>query len=120
KICAYLADKNVYVQDASACADDQYKLSLRLIAEKPWSAMFANNMFIRPTAEQLKDFDPEWTIICAPGFFANPAEDGTRQENFAVLDFTRKMILIGGTGYTGEIKKGIFTVLNFVLPHQRG
>ena len=119
KICAYLADKNVYVQDASACADEKYSLKLRLIAEKPWSAMFANNMFIRHAAEALQNFDPEWTIICAPGFKADPSVDGTRQANFSLLDFSRKMILIGGSGYTGEIKKGIFTVLNFVLPHQR-
>ncbi len=119
KLCAYLANKNVYVKDAFACADERYRLSLRLIAEKPWSAMFAGNMFIRPNQEQLLNFDPEWTIICAPGFEANPDEDGTRQGNFAALDFSRKIILIGGTGYTGEIKKGIFTVLNFVLPHFR-
>jgi phosphoenolpyruvate carboxykinase (ATP) len=65
-------------------------------------------------------FTPEWTIVNAPGFRANPAIDGTRQHNFAAIDFTRKIILIGGTGYTGEIKKGIFTVLNYVLPHEKG
>ena len=73
-------------------------------------------MFLRPTAEELKGFDPEWIVVNAPGFMANPAEDGTRQHNFAILDFTRKIALIGGTGYTGEIKKGIFSALNFILP----
>ena len=77
-------------------------------------------MFLRPTAEELTDFEPEWHIINAPGFHADPAVDGTRQHNFAVINFTKKMILIGGTGYTGEIKKGIFTVLNYVLPQERG
>ena len=120
RVVAYLNDKNVYVKDAYACAADKHRLNLRLVAEKPWSAMFAGNMFLRPTAEELLAHNPEWTIICAPGFKADPAIDGTRQHNFAALSFTRKVILIGGTGYTGEIKKGIFTVLNFSLPHFKG
>ena len=78
--------------------------------------MFAYNMFLRPTEDELQDFEPEWTIVNAPGFMANPEEDCTRQHNFAILDFTRKIALIGGTGYTGEIKKGIFSALNFILP----
>jgi phosphoenolpyruvate carboxykinase (ATP) len=73
-------------------------------------------MFLRPTAEELEGFDPEWTVINAPGFMADPAVDGTRQHNFAILNFTKKIALIGGTGYTGEIKKGIFSALNFILP----
>src|SRR5690606_25223943 len=73
-------------------------------------------MFLRPTEEELENFSPEWTVINAPGFKANPQEDGTRQHNFAILNFTRKIALIGGTGYTGEIKKGIFSALNFELP----
>ena len=76
-------------------------------------------MFLRPSAEELSSFDPEWHVICLPGFLADPELDGTRQSNFAILNFTRKMILIGGTGYTGEIKKGIFSALNFILPHQK-
>ena len=74
---------------------------------------------MRPTDEGIKNFDPEWTVINAPGFMADPAVDGTRQPNFAILNFTRKIALIGGTGYTGEIKKGIFSALNFILPHQK-
>src|SRR5699024_12163143 len=70
-------------------------------------------------SEELKDFDPEWVIVNAPGFYADPEVDGTRQENFAILNFTRKIVLIGGTGYTGEIKKGIFSALNFILPVDR-
>jgi phosphoenolpyruvate carboxykinase (ATP) len=76
-------------------------------------------MFLRPSAEELHSFSPEWHVICLPGFLADPAVDETRQSNFAVLNFTRKVILIGGTGYTGEIKKGIFSALNFLLPHQQ-
>jgi phosphoenolpyruvate carboxykinase (ATP) len=76
-------------------------------------------MFLRPTETELENFNPEWQIIQAPNFKADPKTDGTRQHNFAMVSFKRKMILIGGTGYTGEIKKGIFTILNFILPHQK-
>jgi len=119
KMAAYLMGRDVYVKDAFACADPTYKLNIRVIAEYPASAMFAGNLFLRPTREELASFEPEWTIICAPDFKADAAKDGTRQHNFAVINFTKKMILIGGTGYTGEIKKGIFTVLNYVLPQER-
>lgn len=120
KVIAYLGGKEVYITDAYACADDNYRLNLRLVAEKPWSAMFANNMFLRLTDKEIKNATPEWTIVCVPTFMADAAADGTRQHNFAVINFTRKIILIGGTGYTGEIKKGIFSVLNYELPHNRG
>ncbi|MGB5371957.1 MAG: phosphoenolpyruvate carboxykinase (ATP), partial [Flavobacteriaceae bacterium] len=89
------------------------------ITEYPWSNLFAYNMFIRPTAEELKHFDPEWTVISAPGFKADPQVDGTRRHNFAILNFTKKIVLIGGSGYTGEIKKGVFSALNFILPVQK-
>lgn len=120
KMIQYFKDKDLYVKDAYACSDSSYQLNVRLIAEKPWSAKFVHNMFLRPTEDEIKSFDPEWSIMCAPGFKANPDEDGTRQDNFAIINFTKKLILIGGTGYTGEIKKGIFSVLNFVLPQNEG
>lgn len=116
---AYLAGKDVYVRDAYACADDNHRLNLRVTTELPWSNQFAYNMFLRPTDEEIENFNPEWNVVCAPGFMADPEIDGTRQHNFAVINFTKKMIIIGGTGYTGEIKKGIFSVLNFILPHER-
>ena len=116
KVVAYLSDKEVFVRDCYACADNDYKLNIRVINEYSWSNMFAYNMFLRPTDDELKNFAPEWTIVNAPGFMADPEIDGTRQHNFAILDFTRKIALIGGTGYTGEIKKGIFSALNFILP----
>lgn len=116
KVTSYLSGKEIYVRDSYACADRHYQLNIRVITEYPWSNQFANNMFLRPNEEQLKDFSPEWLIVNAPGFMANPEVDGTRQSNFAILDFTRKIALIGGTGYTGEIKKGIFSALNFILP----
>ena len=116
KVVDYLSDKEVFVRDSYACADDNYKLNIRVINEYPWSNMFAYNMFLRPTESELENFDPEWTIVNAPGFMADAEIDGTRQHNFAILNFTRKIALIGGTGYTGEIKKGIFSALNFILP----
>ena len=118
KVVAHLDQQNeIFVRDVFACADVDYRLSIRVITETPWASLFADNMFIRPTEEQLASFEPQWTILCAPSFMANLAEDGTRQHNFSIINFTKKIILIGGSGYTGEIKKGIFTVLNFELPH---
>jgi len=116
KVIAYLNDKELFVRDAYACADPLYKTNIRVINEYPWSNMFAYNMFLRPTDEELEHFEAEWTIVNAPGFHADEGNDGTRQHNFAILNFTRKIALIGGTGYTGEIKKGIFSALNFILP----
>ncbi|WP_422083236.1 phosphoenolpyruvate carboxykinase (ATP) [Ulvibacterium sp.] len=116
KVITYLNDKELYVRDCYACADANYRMDIRVITEYPWSNQFVYNMFIRPTEEELKNFEPEWTVINAPGFRAVAEEDGTRQHNFALLNFSRKIALIGGTGYTGEIKKGIFSALNFILP----
>lgn len=108
KVVSYLSNKEVYVRDCYACADEHYKLNIRVINEYPWSNMFAYNMFLRPTDKELKNFSPEWTVVNAPGFKANPEEDETRQHNFAILNFTKKIALIGGTGYTGEIKRVFF------------
>ncbi|MCO4822725.1 MAG: phosphoenolpyruvate carboxykinase (ATP) [Flavobacteriaceae bacterium] len=116
KITGYLSNKEVFTRDCYACADHNYKTNIRVINEYPWSNMFASNMFLRPTDTELSEFDPEWLIVNAPGFMADPEIDGTRQHNFAILNFTRKIAIIGGTGYTGEIKKGIFSALNFILP----
>jgi phosphoenolpyruvate carboxykinase (ATP) len=116
KMLAYLGDKEIWVRDCYACSEEAYRLRLRVINENPWSNLFCYNMFIRPEERDLDNFEPHWHIIQAPGFKADPSVDGTRAENFAVISFTHKTILIGGTGYTGEMKKGIFTMLNFVLP----
>ena len=119
RVCAYLAGKEIFVRDAYACADPKFRTNIRVVTEQAYHNIFANNLFLRPTKEEVLNFSPEWTIVNAPGFKADPAIDGTRQHNFAILNFTKKIILIGGTGYTGEIKKGIFGVLNFVLPHDK-
>lgn len=120
KLIHYLNSKEqIWVRDAYACADANYKLNIRVVNENPWSNLFAYNMFLRPTEENVENFTPDWHIIQAPGFKANPQEDGTRQHNFAIVSFTHKTIIIGGTGYTGEMKKGIFTILNYLLPQEK-
>jgi phosphoenolpyruvate carboxykinase (ATP) len=119
KVLAHLAQKELWVRDAYVCADNNYKLNVRVVNENPWSNLFAHNMFLRPTEAELDEFKQEWVILHAPSFKANPATDGTRQHNFAMTSFSKKVILIGGTGYTGEMKKGIFTILNYILPQQK-
>ncbi|WP_394338486.1 phosphoenolpyruvate carboxykinase (ATP) [Hymenobacter chitinivorans] len=119
KMVAYLADKELYVREAYAGANPDYQLKLRVVNELAWHNLFCYNMFLRPEEGADTSWLPDFTIICAPGFEADPAVDGTRQANFAILNFTKKMILIGGTGYAGEMKKGIFGVLNYLLPHEQ-
>jgi len=115
----YLENKDVFVNDGFAGADKEFQYNIRVVAQYPWSAQFANNMFLRPNVEELKSFEPDWHVIAVPEFKVDPEKFGTRQENFAIINFTKKLILVGGTGYTGEIKKGIFSVMNFVLPVNR-
>ena len=109
----------LWVRDCFACADPRYRVNIRVVNEKPWNNLFAYNMFLRPTEEELEDFKPEWTILSAPSLKLDPAICGTRQHNAAVVSFKHKMILIAGTGYTGETKKGIFTILNYILPFEK-
>jgi len=120
KSLAYLENVNEFwVRDCVACADPRYKLNVRVINEKPWNNLFAYNMFLRPKEEELENFKPDWHVFSLPGLQLDPKECGTRQSNAAVVSFKHKMILIAGTGYTGEIKKGIFTILNYILPHEK-
>jgi len=119
KVTKYFEGKDIYVRDAYVCSNPNYRLNLRVVTELPWQSIFAYNMFLRPDVSESESFTPEWTILAASGFKADPEIDGTRQENFAIINFTKKIILIGGTGYTGEIKKGVFSVLNYVLPQER-
>ena len=116
KVTTYLSKKEIFVRDSYACSDPSYRTNIRVINEYPWSNYFAYNMFLRPISSELENFEPEWTVINAPGFMAKPELDSTRQHNFAILNFSKKIALIGGTGYTGEIKKSIFSALNFILP----
>lgn len=117
RVCAHLQDKEVWVRDAYACADPTYRLNIRVVNETPWANLFCNDLFLRPTTDEIATQNHDWLIVQAPSFHADPATDGTRQANFTIVNFTRKIILIGGSAYTGEMKKGIFGVLNFVLPH---
>ena len=109
--------KEIWIRDVFACADPQYQISLRVYTELPWAALFVNNMFIGVPANELNSFKAEWTILHAPFFFANPIIDQTNASNFAIISFSHKEIIIGGSGYTGEIKKGVFSILNYLLPH---
>lgn len=110
----------LYVQDAKAGADSTYGLNVRLVAEKPWSAQFASNMFLRLAEAELQDFDPQWTVLCAPTCTVDPSEYDVLSENFVIVSFEEKTVLIAGSGYTGEIKKSIFSILNYLLPTQYG
>jgi len=119
KMVAYLTDKTLYVREAYAGAHPASQLKLRIVNELAWHNLFCYNMFLRPEAGVDTSWLPDFSIICAPGFEADPAVDGTRQKNFAILNFAKKTLLIGGTGYAGEMKKGIFGVLNYLLPHEQ-
>jgi phosphoenolpyruvate carboxykinase (ATP) len=119
RVQAYIQNRpagDLYVRDCLAGADPAYQIKVRVINEHPWQNLFANHLFLRPTAEQRSGFTPDWTVLAVPGFMADPAIDHTRQHNCTIIDFTRKIILICGSAYTGEIKKGIFTVMNYELP----
>jgi phosphoenolpyruvate carboxykinase (ATP) len=118
KVTDYLSEREIFVRDSSACANEKYHIDIRVVTENAYQNLFVHHLFRRPEVVN-PALKPEWTIISAPGFKADPAIDGTRQQNFSILNFSKKIVLIGGTGYTGEIKKGIFSVLNFVLPHEK-
>ncbi len=116
RMLAYLRGKEVFVQDCWAGADPDYRLGVRVITETAWHNMFARNMFITPRPEELRGFVPEFTIIQAPGCHAVAEEEGTNSEVFILLSFEKRLVLIGGSSYAGEIKKSVFTYLNYVLP----
>ena len=118
KMQDYCATRNLYVRDAWVGSDQRYRVSVRVVNETAWSNLFVYNMFIEPSADEVQALKPEWLVLNIPSFKALPEIDGTRQHNFAIVSFKHKTILIGGTGYTGEIKKGMFSALNFILPTQ--
>ncbi|HLF74388.1 MAG TPA: phosphoenolpyruvate carboxykinase (ATP) [Anaerolineales bacterium] len=119
RLLGYLQGKDVFVEDLYAGAQEDYRLPVRFVTEHAWHAMFVRNMFIRPESlEEYNRFLPEFTIISAPGFRAIPAVDGTNSETFIILNFERKLGIIGNTAYAGELKKSVFTLLNYLLPLQ--
>jgi phosphoenolpyruvate carboxykinase (ATP) len=116
RLLAYLQMKDVFVQDCFAGADPQYQIPIRVITESAWHSLFAHNMFIQPRLEQYADFVPEFTIINTPRFHAVPSMDGTHSEVYIIVHFGKKLVIIGGSSYGGEIKKSVFTILNYLLP----
>src|SRR5688572_13016590 len=117
RLLGYLQGRDVFVEDLYAGADEQYRLPVRFVTEHAWHSMFIRNMFIRPQSlEENKRFVPEFTMIAVPGFKAVPAVDSTNSETFIILNFERKLGIIGNTAYAGELKKSVFTLLNYLLP----
>jgi phosphoenolpyruvate carboxykinase (ATP) len=119
RIRAYLQNKTLYLRDVYAGARPEYRIRVRIVNELPWHNLFVRNLFIEPSPEELESFEPDYVMLVVPGFRAEPAIDGTRQHNFTVLNLSKRLILIGGSAYAGEMKKSIFTLLNYLLP-QRG
>ena len=117
RMCAYLQGKDIFIQDGYAGADERFRIPIRVISERASHALFARTMFLRELDPiKLEEHRPEFTVLHAPDFRADPHTDGTRSEAFVILHFGKKLILIGGTAYAGEIKKSIFTVMNYLLP----
>jgi|CXWL01.1.fsa_nt_gi phosphoenolpyruvate carboxykinase (ATP) len=117
KVQAFVQGRDLYVFDGYAGADPRYRLPVRIVTQFAWHNLFAYNMFVRESRpEVLRDFTPAFTVVDVPGLEAEPATDGTRTGTFIVLDLEKKLALVGGTEYAGEIKKGIFTVMNYLLP----
>jgi phosphoenolpyruvate carboxykinase (ATP) len=109
----------LFVRDCYVCADPRHRLNIRIINETPGGNLFAYNMFLRPNEEELEDFRPDWQILAAPGLSLHPAECGTRSSTAIVISFRHRLIVVAGTAYTGEIKKSVFSILNFLLPRDR-
>jgi len=119
RMLAYMHGKDLFVQDCFAGADREHRLPIRVITEKAWHSLFARNMFVRATPQELETIRPRFTVINMPNFHAIPTVDGTNSETFIIVNFARKLIIIGGTSYAGENKKSIFTILNYLLPIEK-
>jgi phosphoenolpyruvate carboxykinase (ATP) len=118
KVLRHLRERDIYVQDLFAGADPKYRLPVQVIAEYAWHALFVKQLFVRPEPGELDNHKAEFVVIAAPEFLSLQERDGTRSEAFILTDFTRKIILVGGTKYAGEMKKSIFGVMNFLLPER--
>ncbi len=116
KTVNYLKDKDLFVKDLFCGADEKNRLNVRVVSEAAYHGLFSHNMFIRPSEKELKNHEPEFTVLAAPHFKADPETDGTRTSTFILCNFEKKLIIIGGTLYSGEVKKGIFSVMNYLLP----
>ena len=120
RVMVYLEERDLYVQDCYAGADPELEFPIRIITQDAWHSLFARNLFIRPVnlGKNLDEFQPEFTVLHVPHFHADPQQHGTNSEVFILVNFKKKIILIGGTCYAGEIKKSIFTILNYILPQK--
>lgn len=118
EVVDYLADRDLFVRDMWAGADPEYRIAVRVVTPSAWHNLFVYNMFRRPDANELADMAPDYTVIHAPEFQADPERHGTRTGAFVIVHLGRREVLIGGTRYAGEIKKSIFSVLNYLLPQQ--
>ena len=118
KMLDYMGAHQVYVQDVFACADPRHRLRVRIVSQLAWHSLFAHNLFIRPTEAERRGFEPDFTVMSLPAVTAEPRRDGTRSETFILVNFARRMVVIGGTRYAGEIKKSIFTALNYLMPER--
>ncbi len=116
RVITFLNGQELFVQDCFGGADPEYRLPVRAITQKAWHALFAHQLFLRPTEAELADHQPQFTIFFAPEFAAKPDVDGTRSDTCIAVDFTRRIVLIVGTHYAGEMKKSVFTMLNYMLP----
>jgi phosphoenolpyruvate carboxykinase (ATP) len=118
RLLAYWQGRDLFVQDCFAGVDPEHRLPIRVITETAWHSLFARNMFVRGNADDLARHKPQFTVIHAPSFHADPDVDGTASEVFVLINFGQRLVLIGGTHYAGEIKKAIFTVFNYLLPQR--
>ena len=118
RVTEYLSERDLFAQDLYCGADPQYRMPIRVISEYAWQSLFVHQLFVRPDAEALATHKPEFTVIAAPEFEAVPERDGTGTSAFILANFTRKIILIGGTKYAGEIKKSVFGAMNFIVPNR--
>ena len=116
KMREFCASHEVFTQDVFACADPRRRLRVRVVTELAWHSLFAHNLFIRPNADELMNFEPDFTVISLPSVKADPKVDGTRSETFILVNLAQRIVIIGGTEYAGEIKKSVFTALNYLLP----
>src|SRR5260370_13242826 len=120
RVLHYLRDRELFLQDLYAGADPNYRMPIRVINNLAWQNLFVRAMFIRPTNAELKAHQAEFTVVSVPDFLADPQRDGTRSEAFIGVNFTRRLVLGGGSGYAGEMKKSIFWALNCFLPQRNG
>ncbi len=119
KMKSFLQDKEVYVRDLIVGSDPNFRIHVRVVTSLAWHNLFCDNLFVRPKERELAELSHEYTVICVPDFFADPQKDGVTNSNFTILNLNQKIILIGGTAYAGEMKKGMFSIMNYLLPTQK-